>query len=98
MVRKYRRNNYDTDGNLIRLIDDDELERNFDELKRHFDERDAYNENDLMNRMLVIDNFDSFTYNLVQGFRSLGAKVNVIRNWKKIQTISSLLKSLSRLI
>ena len=83
MVRKYRRNNYDTDGNLIRLIDDDELERNFDELKRHFDERDAYNENDLMNRMLVIDNFDSFTYNLVQGFRSLGAKVNVIRNWKK---------------
>ena len=46
MVRKYRRNNYDTDGNLIRLIDDDELKRNFDELERHFDERDAYNQND----------------------------------------------------
>ena len=33
-----------------------------------------------MNKMLIIDNFDSFTYNLVQGFRSQGAEVNVFGN------------------
>ena len=33
-----------------------------------------------MSNMLIIDNFDSFTYNLVQGFRSQGAEVNVFRN------------------
>ncbi len=33
-----------------------------------------------MSKMLIIDNFDSFTYNLVQGFRSQGAEVNVFRN------------------
>ena len=33
-----------------------------------------------MIKMLMIDNFDSFTYNLVQGFRTQGAKVIVFRN------------------
>jgi len=33
-----------------------------------------------VSNMLIIDNFDSFTYNLVQGFRSQGAEVNVFRN------------------
>jgi anthranilate synthase/aminodeoxychorismate synthase-like glutamine amidotransferase len=33
-----------------------------------------------MTTMLIIDNFDSFTYNLVQGFRTLGAEVKVYRN------------------
>ena len=33
-----------------------------------------------MSNMLIIDNFDSFTYNLVQGFRSQGAEVDVFRN------------------
>lgn len=31
-------------------------------------------------RMLLIDNYDSFTYNLVQAFASLGAEVLVYRN------------------
>lgn len=30
--------------------------------------------------ILMIDNFDSFTYNLVQGFESMGAYVTVFRN------------------
>ena len=33
-----------------------------------------------MVKMLMIDNFDSFTYNLVQGFRTQGAEVIVFRN------------------
>ena len=33
-----------------------------------------------MVKMLMIDNFDSFTYNLVQGFRAQGAEVIVFRN------------------
>ena len=31
-------------------------------------------------RLLLIDNYDSFTYNLVQAFLVLGAEVDVIRN------------------
>ena len=33
-----------------------------------------------MFKILMIDNFDSFTYNLVQGFRTQGAEVIVFRN------------------
>ena len=33
-----------------------------------------------MNHVLVIDNYDSFTYNLVQALRGLGAVVRVFRN------------------
>jgi anthranilate synthase/aminodeoxychorismate synthase-like glutamine amidotransferase len=37
---------------------------------------------DQMTRVLVIDNYDSFTYNLVQYLGELGAEVAVIRNDK----------------
>ncbi len=33
-----------------------------------------------MNVLIVIDNYDSFTYNLVQAFGQLGAEVDVYRN------------------
>jgi len=32
--------------------------------------------------LLVIDNYDSFTYNLVQYFGELGADIKVVRNDK----------------
>ena len=31
-------------------------------------------------RVLMVDNYDSFTYNLVQAFQTLGAEVTVLRN------------------
>ena len=31
-------------------------------------------------RLLLIDNYDSFTWNLVQAFEVLGAEVRVVRN------------------
>ncbi len=33
-----------------------------------------------MTRVLVLDNYDSFTYNLVQGLGELGAELQVVRN------------------
>src|SRR6059058_5657290 len=36
--------------------------------------------NDGMNMLLLIDNYDSFTYNLVQYLGELGADVHVYRN------------------
>ncbi|MET0835441.1 MAG: aminodeoxychorismate/anthranilate synthase component II, partial [Thermoleophilaceae bacterium] len=33
-----------------------------------------------MSRVLVIDNYDSFTYNLVQYLGELGAEPDVVRN------------------
>lgn len=33
-----------------------------------------------MTRLLVIDNYDSFTHNLVQGFGALGCEMAVVRN------------------
>jgi anthranilate synthase component 2 len=40
-------------------------------------------------RILVIDNYDSFTYNLVQYLGELGARVEVVRN--DVETVPSLL-------
>ena len=31
-------------------------------------------------RVVIIDNYDSFTHNLSQGFATLGARVSVVRN------------------
>ena len=31
-------------------------------------------------RLLIVDNYDSFTYNLVQELAELGAEVEVVRN------------------
>ena len=36
----------------------------------------------MKNQILLIDNYDSFTYNLVQAFKVLKANVSVYRNDK----------------
>ena len=43
-----------------------------------------------MSRVLVIDNYDSFTYNLVQYLGELGAEVEVVRN--DVETTDQLLE------
>ena len=45
-------------------------------------------------RVLVIDNYDSFTYNLVQYLGELGAEVDVVRNDKA--TVAELLERAAR--
>lgn len=40
-----------------------------------------------MTDIVFIDNFDSFTYNLVDQFRSLGHKVTIYRNHIPVQTV-----------
>lgn len=47
-----------------------------------------------MANLLFIDNFDSFTYNLVDQFRSLGHKVTIYRNNLPVEAIESALKEL----
>ena len=42
-----------------------------------------------MTRLLMIDNYDSFTYNLVQYLSELGAQVDVVRN--DVETVDALL-------
>lgn len=42
-----------------------------------------------MANIIFIDNFDSFTYNLVDQFRSLGHQVTVYRNSISAQAIES---------
>jgi anthranilate synthase component 2 len=48
-------------------------------------------------RLLMIDNFDSFTYNLVQYLRELGAQVTVVRN-DTAEPLPSLLASVDGLV
>ncbi|KOO16738.1 anthranilate synthase subunit II [Vibrio xuii] len=47
-----------------------------------------------MANILFIDNFDSFTYNLVDQFRSLGHEVKIYRNNIAADTIESAVKQL----
>ena len=48
-------------------------------------------------RLLVIDNYDSFTYNLVQAFLVLGAEVEVHRN-DQISVAEALEKDATHLV
>ena len=50
-----------------------------------------------MTRVLVIDNYDSFTYNLVQYLGELGAEIDVVRN--DVATVDELLaRGVDRLV
>lgn len=40
-------------------------------------------------RLLLVDNFDSFVYNLAQAFGSLGAEVSVVRNDATVEELES---------
>ncbi len=41
-----------------------------------------------MQKILLLDNFDSFTYNLVDAFRQLGCSVKVYRNTADPDTLA----------
>ena len=42
-----------------------------------------------MPRVLLIDNYDSFTYNLAQAFGSLGAEIVVVRNDASVEDLAA---------
>ncbi|MDW2052307.1 glutamine amidotransferase-related protein, partial [Vibrio sp. 977] len=47
-----------------------------------------------MANIVFIDNFDSFTYNLVDQFRSLGHSVTIYRNRSPAETIEQAINEL----
>ena len=49
-----------------------------------------------MSRIVLLDNFDSFTYNLVDQFRSAGHEVTVYRNQVAADRIIAQLSSSDR--
>ena len=49
-----------------------------------------------ISQILMIDNFDSFTYNLADELAVLGCKLTVLRNDVPVQTVADTLKALSR--
>ncbi|MGU3844138.1 glutamine amidotransferase-related protein, partial [Vibrio diabolicus] len=51
-----------------------------------------------MANIVFIDNFDSFTYNLVDQFRSLGHSVKIYRNHIPAETIEQALNELENTV
>lgn len=49
-----------------------------------------------MANIVFIDNFDSFTYNLVDQFRSLGHQVTIYRNHIAADTIQNAVEALEQ--
>ncbi len=47
----------------------------------------------MASNVILLDNFDSFTYNLVDQFRSSGNQVTVYRNDVSLETIAKRLES-----